>query len=256
MIDIHCHILPNVDDGPSNVVHSLEMAKEAAESGIRTIIATPHHQNGRYINNRRDILNAVEQLNMCISEQGIDVTVIPGQEIRLFGEILSSEEENHLVTLGDSGKYFLIEFPSNHVPRYAERLLFDIQTAGYIPIIAHPERNAEIVEKPEILYKLVKAGALSQVTAQSVTGDFGKKVQKLTFQLIEHNLTHFIASDAHGMKGRGFKLREAYSELKREFGNDYVYMFQENAQLVVDGSHIYREIPEEIKARKKFLGIF
>lgn len=256
MIDIHCHILPCVDDGPESITASLEMAREAVAHGIHTIIATPHHQNGRFVNNRELVIKSVNEFNQLLQEYSIDITILPGQEVRLFGEMLSDDEEQHLVTLGDSKKYVLVEFPSNHLPRYAERFFFEMQSMGYTPIIAHPERNSEIMEKPDMLYKLIKGGALAQVTAQSVTGTFGKKVQKFSLQLFEHNLAHFVASDAHGKKGRGFALRDAYDVLAEEYGQSYCYLLKENAELVVQGLTVNREIPEEIVPRKKFLGIF
>ena len=100
----------------------------------------------------------------------------------------------------------LIEFPSSHLPRYANKLLFDLQVQGIVPIIVHPERNREIMENPDRLYNLVKEGALSQLTGTSVTGKMGKKIQKFSFDLIQTNLTHFIASDAHNTTTRPFDL--------------------------------------------------
>src|SRR5690606_20336856 len=149
----------------------------------------------------------------------------------------------------------LIEFPANHVPRYAEQLFYEIQMTGLIPIIVHPERNSQIVEQPEKLYQLIEKGAISQVTAASVAGYFGKKIQRFSLQLIEANLTHVIASDAHNTTNRSFKMVEAFEVIDREFGSEVVYMFKENAELIIKGQMIYRENPKNIK-RRKLLGIF
>lgn len=149
----------------------------------------------------------------------------------------------------------LIEFPFDHVPRYADRLLVDLQLKGLIPVIAHPERNAEIIENPDRLYELVKKGVLTQLTAASVSGHFGKNIKKFSLQLIEANLAHFIASDAHNTTSRPFRLQEAYDVIDHEFGINAVYFFQENAELLLSGQAVYREEPERIK-RKKFLGLF
>lgn len=254
MIDIHSHILAGVDDGAKDFEDTLNMLKHAANEGITKIIATPHHNNGKYINKASDIKDKVIELNGKIKEQGLSIEVLPGQETRLYGELLEDYEKGEILTLNHSN-YVFIELPSNHVPRYTKKLLFDIQIAGLSPIIVHPERNSEIIENPSILYKLVEQGAATQLTASSVTGHFGKKIKKFSLQLIESNQAHFLGSDAHNLKGRTFRLREAYDEVGKEFGSDIMYFFQENAELVVEGNTIFKQPPQEIR-KKKFLGIF
>ncbi|WP_078543681.1 tyrosine-protein phosphatase [Litchfieldia alkalitelluris] len=254
MIDIHCHILPGVDDGPQSMVAALEMMKHASNEGIRTIIATPHH-NSKYSNARNTIFDRVDELNELIKKENIDLKILPGQEPRIYGDMAVGYEQSELLTLNNTHKYLFVELPSNHVPRYTKQLLFDLQLQGLQPIIVHPERNQEIIENPDVLYKLVESGASTQVTASSVTGHFGKKIQKFSLQLIEANQAHFIASDAHNLKGRTFLLREAYEKIEKEYGIDMVYLFQDNAEVLVEGKTIYRDIPVQVK-RKKFLGIF
>ncbi|MBO0961032.1 tyrosine protein phosphatase [Neobacillus sp. MM2021_6] len=251
MIDIHCHILPGIDDGAKNVEDSLIMAKEAVKEGIHTIIATPH-LNSQYDNRMPSILTKVDELNRSLQEANISMRILPGQEPRIFGEILADLESGDIQTLNDS-QYLFIEFPSSHVPRYTEKLLFDIQVKGLTPIIVHPERNAELIERPETLYKLVEKGALTQVTASSLCGYFGKKIKNYSMQLIEANQTHFIASDAHNVVNRTFKMDEAFSLVESKFGMDYVYLFKENAELLIEKKNIIKEIPVEIKKKKKFL---
>ncbi|OIK10587.1 tyrosine protein phosphatase [Bacillus sp. MUM 116] len=251
MIDLHCHILPGIDDGAKSVEDSVAMAMEAAKEGIHTIIATPHF-NSQYDNRKPQILTKVEELNLVLQEKGIDVKILPGQEPRIYGEILEDFQQNQIQTLNDSS-YLFIEFPSNHVPRYAERLLFDLQMQGLTPIIVHPERNSELMERPELLYQFVEKGALTQVTASSVAGYFGKKIKEFSNQLIEANLTHFIASDAHNITSRSFKMEEAFDLIQSKFGMDQVYLFKENAELLVNGEIVFKEFPEQIKKKKKFI---
>jgi protein-tyrosine phosphatase len=251
MIDIHCHILPGIDDGAKSVEDSLLMAREAASEGIHTIIATPH-LNSQYDNRKELILSKVGQLNQALKEARIDVTILPGQEPRIYGEILEDIAKNAIQTLNNS-QYLFIEFPSNHVPRYTEKLLFDLQVQGLTPIIVHPERNSELIERPEVLYRLVEKGALTQVTASSLCGYFGKKIKGFSIQLIEANLTHFIASDAHNIVNRSFKMEEAFNLIDSKFGTDYVYLFQENAELLIAGKNVMKEMPVPIKKKKKFL---
>jgi protein-tyrosine phosphatase len=254
MIDLHCHILPNVDDGPKDLAESVEMAKQAVQQGIKTIIATPHHRNEKYENHGQTIFGQVEEFNRVLKSENLDLTVLPGQETRIFGEMVEGLESGEILPLSQ-GKYVFVELPSGHVPRYTGQLLFDIQLKGFIPVIVHPERNQEIIENPEVLYQLVKKGALTQVTASSVSGHFGKTIKKFSLQLIEANLTHFVASDAHNITSRGFKMVEAYDVISKNFGIEAVYMFQENAELVVQGKSVFREAPERVK-RKRILGLF
>jgi protein-tyrosine phosphatase len=251
MIDIHCHILPGIDDGAKTMEDSLMMAKEAAKEGICTIIATPHF-NSQYDNRKTVIIEKVKELNQALRQANIDVTVLPGQEPRIYGEILEDYDNDVIQTLNDT-PYLFIELPSSHVPRYTEKLLFDIQVKGLIPIIVHPERNSELIERPEMLFRFVEKGALTQVTASSLCGYFGKKIKNFSIQLIEANLTHFLASDAHNVANRTFKMKEAMDFVESEFGMDYIYLFKENAEYLISGKNIIREMPVPIKKKKRFL---
>jgi protein-tyrosine phosphatase len=255
MIDIHCHILPCLDDGANDLSETLEMAKRAAEEGITKIIATPHYKKREYENSKKKILQAVEMVNREISQANIPITILPGQEPRIDGELLQDYNKGEILSLNNGGRYLFVEFPSGHVPRYAEQLLFDIQLNGLTPVIVHPERNSEILENPDLLYRFVKNGACTQITASSVTGHFGKKIKKFSMQLVEYNLTHFLASDAHNLSTRPFRLKEAYDVLVKEYGVAADYYFRENAELLIESKTVIRDTPERIKQRKLF-GLF
>jgi len=254
MIDIHCHILPSLDDGAQTFEESLEMAKVAVNEGITKIVATPHHHTSRFINPKSVVCAKVEQLNGRLRQEDIPVEILPGQEVRLFGELVK-EYENQMIMPVNASPYVLLEFPANHVPRYTDQLFYEMQLAGLIPVIVHPERNSQIVEQPEKLYKLIEKGALSQITAASVAGYFGKKIQRFSLELIEANLTHVVASDAHNTANRSFKMEEAYHRITKEFGLDVTYLLMENAELIITGKAVYRDNPVKIK-RRKILGIF
>ncbi|WP_335871172.1 tyrosine-protein phosphatase [Bacillus sp. 2205SS5-2] len=253
MIDIHSHILPGIDDGAKELQNSIEMARQAVKEGVKAIIATPH-LNSKYHNKKDDILMATQQLNNTLQKEQIQLQVLPGQEPRIYGEILEDYRSGDILTLNHSN-YLFIEFPSNQIPRYARHLLYEIQLEGLTPVIVHPERNTEISEDPNKLYELIQNGALSQVTASSVAGTFGKKTQKLSFQLIEANLTHFIASDAHNITSRGFNIEEAFDVIDKRLGNDWVYYFDENSYLVTENQVVMKDTPQQVQ-RKKILGIF
>lgn len=237
MIDIHCHILPGIDDGASDMEQAIVMAVLAVEEGISTIVATPHHANGKYSNERDDILHAVRGLNHELDSRGVPLQVLAGQEVRLFDELIRDLSDGPVIPLGDS-PYLLLEFPSSHIPGSAAETIHELELLGIIPIIAHPERNREIAKDPDQLAALIALGALSQVTAQSVTGGMGKKIRDVTLQLCRRNLVHFIASDAHDPVFRPFGLRQAYAAIEHRLGKSFADYYRYNAEAVVAGHPI------------------
>ncbi|QED49209.1 tyrosine-protein phosphatase [Cytobacillus dafuensis] len=252
MIDIHCHILPGVDDGAKDLIESIGMAKHAFSKGITTIFATPHHKTEWHNNEANSILEKVNILNMNLKRKKIPVNILPGQEPRIYGELLKDYKAGKIMTLNNQHKYLLIELPDSHVPSYAEQLLFNIQLEGIIPIIVHPERNDQIRENPNILHELVKNGAVTQITASNLIGQNGKQLKNFSLQLIFHNLTHFIASDSHRLSRNSFKLNEAFEVINEELGSDYVNLFLENTRVLLDGKGMYREEPTTMKIKKWF----
>lgn len=201
MLDIHSHILPAIDDGAQNDVDTLRLLKKAVSEGISDIIATPHH-DPTYHTDKSTILEKVKHVNEMAHENGIPITVHPGQEVRIYPELLKNLDKH--VTLLESTSYMLIEFPSDHVPMYAEKIFYDLQFKGVQPILVHPERNEDIIKNPNILYDFVNRGVLTQITAGSLVGKFGKHIKKLSLELIDHELIHFVASDAHKIGVRDF----------------------------------------------------
>jgi protein-tyrosine phosphatase len=242
MIDIHSHILPELDDGAQNLDQAIEMAKAAVHEGIHTVIATPHHANGRFLNEAADVRNAVRAFNDELQERRIPLKVLSGQEIRIYNSLLDDIRNKSLMPLHDS-KYILIEFPSAYIPQSFDELLHELQVIGLITIIAHPERNQEIVDDPDKLYKLVEKGALSQVTSHSLTGRFGRRIQKVSMELCRRNLAHVIASDSHNVTQRPFALVEAYQVIDRELGSDLSEIYRNNAIHIIHNNEIHRQKP-------------
>lgn len=255
MIDIHCHILPEIDDGPSSLEESLVMAREAVKEGITKIIATPHHLHPSYNNKAAVVKEKVRKLNEAIQKENIPLEILPGQEVRISGDVMDGLVSGDILTLADQGKYLFVEFSSNHVSRYADKLFFQLLSQDIIPIIVHPERNHEFLKNPGLLYDLVNGGALTQITTSSLTGHLGKKIKKFTEQIIEADLTHFLASDAHNVTERTFRIREAFALVEKNYGSSKAYEFQENAELLVENQHVMGPPPQPI-VKKKLVGIF
>ncbi|MDR4925430.1 CpsB/CapC family capsule biosynthesis tyrosine phosphatase [Peribacillus simplex] len=254
MIDLHCHILPGVDDGSADMQESMVMAKKAVEAGITHLFATPHHFNERYVNVKDDIIDCVVKLNECLQQENIPLSVHPGQELRIHRELFVSLEKGEVLTLDNTDRYLLLELPSVHVPTYTQELIYELLLKGITPIIVHPERNKELIENHNLLFKLVQEGALTQLTSGSIIGLFGKNIKSFSKKIIEHNLAHFIATDAHDIASRGFTLQEAYETITKTYGIERALYFKENAEQLIHGQGPSIEKPVPIK--KKFLGIF
>lgn len=255
MIDIHNHILINVDDGPKSREEMLNLLKQAKSEGVTEIIATPHHLSSAYDNDKQQVLSKVEELLSMNEVQEIGIKMYPGQEIRITDQILPGLEDGSILSLNNS-KYLLIELPSGGVPHYTERLFYELLSKGYVPVIAHPERNKGISQDLDKLYQLVKAGALSQLTTSSLLGENGKKIQKLSIQMLENNLTHFIASDAHHSEIRPFKMNSLFKDKKLNKFEKDLESFLKNAESVVNNTDIAKKQPTQNYKNKKFFGLF
>lgn len=238
MIDLHCHILPGVDDGAKTIEDSLDMARMAVDEGISHILATPHHMNRSWINNKQDVIELVEIVQQKINDENIPLTIFPGQEIRIYGEIINDIADDTILFADELNQYVLIEFPTSSVPSFTERLFYDLQSNGRTPIIVHPERNSVFQQDPNKLKPFIDHGALAQLTAASYSGGFGKKIQKLSRQMIESNLVHILASDAHNTHNRAFHLNEAYVQLQKEYGTEKEFAFKQTAKDILNGDPV------------------
>ncbi|MFI8493288.1 tyrosine-protein phosphatase [Peribacillus butanolivorans] len=254
MIDLHCHILPGVDDGSPDMQESLAMAKKAVEAGITHVFATPHHLNERYVNVKDNIIDRVFELNECLQQENIPLCVHPGQELRIHRELFVSLEKGEVLTLDNNDKYLLLELPSGYLPTYTQELIYELLLIGIMPIIVHPERNKELIENHNLLFKLVQEGALTQLTSGSIIGLFGKNVKSFSKKIMEHNCAHFIATDAHNVGSRGFTLQEAFATITKTYGIERTFYFKENAEQLLKGQS--PSIVEPRQFKKRILGIF
>lgn len=198
MIDIHTHILPGLDDGPGTIEESLEMAEACVSAGFTAVVATPHVIPGVFENGSQEILESVRALRKSLEAEKIPLEVYPGAEYHITPDLPQDLAEGKLVTLGNTGKYLLVELPVQELPPYTEQVLFQILLNGVTPVLAHPERNEYLATHPQALAELVRKGVLVQVTAGCLTGLFGSLPKKAAYRYLKEEMVHFVATDAHG----------------------------------------------------------
>ena len=218
MIDIHHHCLPGVDDGPRELAEAVDMCRMAADEGIETIVATPHVLRGRWRAFTRHELES--RLDLLREKVGDAPRLCLGSEYYFshdMAEVLASG--NGIVPLASS-RYVLLELASNSVPPMIEQPLYRAQLDGWIPIIAHPERNLVFQAKPELLAELIGHGARVQLTASSLTGAFGPQARAAAETFLHRRLVHFVATDAHNTSKRAPLLREPVRVLRGLVGDE------------------------------------
>lgn len=250
MVDMHTHLLYGIDDGAQNESEAIEMAKAAIQVGTHAVIVTPHHNNDSYSNPKNIILQKLNDLQVTLRHHHIALDIYPGQEVRLKKNLFEEYEKGNLLTLNHS-RYLLVEFPFDHVPSYAEDFFYELTVRGITPVIAHPERNQEIYQKPERLMKLIERGALSQVTASSLTRGEHSKLVQLTLRLCQQNGVHFIASDAHNLTSRPFGLSDAYQIIKKHVSEEHALAYQQNSQCILLNEEL-KQLPPKKQEKKKW----
>lgn len=217
--DIHCHLLPGIDDGATDLAASLAMARMAAADGTRTIVVTPH-QMGNFAHNRGDDIRArAAALQKEIDAADIPLSILPGGDVRIDDGMIEGLLSGDVLTLGDHGKHVLLELPhETYLP--LEGLLAELKRHGMTGVLSHPERNRGLLQSPELLAPLVDSGCLMQVTAGSLMGTFGSASQRLSEWMVQQGLVHFLASDAHSPAKRRPLLNRAYLRMKELAGSE------------------------------------
>jgi protein-tyrosine phosphatase len=211
-VDIHCHLLPELDDGAGSWDDTLSMAKLAVADGISTIVATVH-QLGNFAANRGDEIRAqAERLQTLLGERGIPLKVYPGADVRIEPGMIGKIRSGEVLTLADRGRHVLLELP-HEVYLPLDRLLVDLKRAALTGILSHPERNQGIIAQPGVVKSLVNAGCLIQVTAASLIGAFGSRVHKVAESLVKQGLVHFVGTDAHSPRSRPPLMGEAFDRV-------------------------------------------
>ena len=223
MIDLHCHILPGIDDGPQSLDQAVEMCRLAAAAGCEALVATPHQRKSDWWNCDRAALAALRRrLQEAV---GPAPRILAGGEIRvdsrLLAEMLAMGKDDAHGPLPLAGsRYLLLEFGSDAGVTEAADLVHELSVAGWRPVLAHPEFIHWMARDPAGVAHLVSLGALAQVTAMSLTGDFGRRAQGDASRLIEMGLVHFVASDAHDVARRPPGLRRAWDAIAARWGEE------------------------------------
>lgn len=199
--DIHCHLLPGIDDGPKSVEGALAMAQLAADDGVTTVIATPHQLGAFADNEGQRIRTLAAEARDILRRHEVPLEVLPGGEIRIEPGLVLKLLAGELLSLGDHGKHVLLEMPHQEFLPIGP-LLAELRRHGYTAILAHPERNGGILSQPHHWKSLVAEGCLVQVTASSLLGAFGAASQGLAELMIRRGLVHFLSSDGHDPQSR------------------------------------------------------
>ena len=204
MVDLHCHLLPGIDDGPDKLEDAIRLARHAVASGIEKSIVTPHILPNRYDNTLAGIREAAAKFRVELADRAIPLTIGYAAEVRIGAEMISLVEEDLLPTLGsvDGYRIVLLEFPDSHILPGSDKLANWLLARNIRPLIAHPERNKEIMRDVATIGPFVQMGCWLQVTAGSVCGVFGPRCQERARQLLERGWVTVLASDAHNMAAR------------------------------------------------------
>ncbi|MFY0741923.1 CpsB/CapC family capsule biosynthesis tyrosine phosphatase [Solibacillus silvestris] len=249
MIDIHSHILFGVDDGPDDLYETLEMLQQASNEGITEIITTSHSFHPQYNVSAKQVMEQLTVIQEQVEINNIPLKIHAGQEVRLVENIVTLVEANEALTLANSN-YILLELPSSTVPKFTKEIVINLQANGIIPIIAHPERNKAIAERPSKLEELVREGAMAQITAGSLAGHFGKNIQKLSLDLVKANLVHTYGSDVHNLTTRPYLFDAGLSYLEKKKQLDAVDLLLENNMRIIENRNFLLYEPQEISFKK------
>lgn len=236
VVDIHCHCLSGLDDGPGNVAQSLQLCAACVADGVHTIIATPH-QLGRYDRSPSagQIRQAVVELRSALAAEGIPLRVIPGADVRLDDRLIELIATDQVMTLGDGGKYLLLELPHD-VPIDPLELFQELRAQGITVILSHPERHDYLSSRLDWILRWLGEGVVLQITAGSLLGQFGHNAERVGWSLLEQGWATVVASDAHDCVARPPLLGAAMREIGRRLGTDVGEMVcVENPRRIVDG---------------------
>ena len=211
-VDIHCHLLPGIDDGAHSWEESLAMAEMAVNDGIKTVIVTPHQLGNFGHNSGAGIRQQTEALQSTLQSHGLPLNVLSGADVRIDESMVSKVKSGEVLTLADRRRHLLLELPHElYFP--LDGVIDSLRAIGVDGILSHPERNQGILQSPSIIEDLLQIGCLMQVTAGSLMGTFGPRSQELSERMLAMNQVHFVATDAHGSRSRRPLIKRAFERV-------------------------------------------
>ena len=253
LIDLHAHILYDLDDGARNRNAMMQMFRMARDEGIRRMVATPHFIAGANRYDRQILDERLAQARELLAEEGIDLTLELGQELFLDEHLPGELRAGRACTLAGT-RYLLVEFPLTGIPGDAESILAGLLEEGYLPVIAHPERYREIQQDPDLLTDLIELGCLTQLNAGSLTGRHGRAVQETARTLLASDMVHLVGTDCHSARSRSPKLRQAWHLVVQMLGETRArHLFVDNPRLVLDDVPLTVPRPRYRQERKPLL---
>lgn len=254
MIEIHSHIIPALDDGPADMAMSVAMGRIALDEGTRTIISTSHSSEASAVG-LEGMQARLADVQAAWDGVGLDIKLELGMEIYLDFDTVEGLKSGRLWTLAGS-QYVLVELPYSPWPSYADRALFDLQLAGYTPILAHPERYSAVQADPNVLYALAERGILAQVTASALFAEGGADLKKTADVLVRHGLVQFISSDSHNptRRRRMPLLREAVAAAALLVGEEAAWKMVTTHPAAVLAHQPLLPDPRPVEPRKSLFG--
>jgi protein-tyrosine phosphatase len=256
MIDLHNHLLPGIDDGAKKLEETLEFLRVARRDGITTVTATPHMKPGVYDNTRAVIFERIALVKEAArGDEAEQVELLPGAEVYFTADVVERAKTGHLMTVGDRGKYVLLELPYQQIPMKVDDTIFQLRLLGITPIMAHPERVAYYLEDFDRIVASVRLGALTQVTGSSISGRFGTKARDFAVRMLEQNLIHILASDSHDVRYRPPILSDARQAVAKLAGETTARLLvEDNPRSILAGEDVELEPPPpEPPARRGLL---
>jgi len=239
MFDIHTHILPFVDDGSGAWKETLDMIRSGMKDGIKGAVCTSHVFKVLNEELEQKLINRFTELKRRLQQENINFNLWLGSEINVNAEF---NIESSVATINGNKKYILLELPMSDYPHHVDDLLFQLSLKGLIPILAHPERNTVIMQKPVIVNNLIERGVLIQINSGSLTGIFGRRVRKVTMSLLKKGQVHIVASDCHNVNSRPMHLSSAYEIVENMYGKERTeLLFTINPRKVIKGETIRAE---------------
>jgi protein-tyrosine phosphatase len=251
MIDVHSHILPNIDDGSRSIEETFNLIKEAKEAGFEGIVCTSHYMENYYETNRPEREVWINAIHENLENKNIDMNLYLGNEIYMSDNIIELLEDGKATTMNDTS-YVLFELPMNAEPINLYDMVYEMQQYKIVPILAHPERYSFVQTDPELIYDLIDKGVLMQANYGSIIGQYGKKAQMIVQKFLENNMIHMLGTDVHRQNTIYPKIPEIILELKSLIGEEKVKELTTiNPELVINNKRIDIRKPYKVELTLK-----